>query len=44
MWEVITDQIEKMMRGEKPKTLVNPEVWDKQEFQTKLKRFVESIS
>ncbi|MCH8865064.1 MAG: dehydrogenase [Chloroflexi bacterium] len=44
MWKVIIDQIEKMMRGEKPETLVNPEVWDRPVFQAKLKKFREAIS
>jgi phosphoglycerate dehydrogenase-like enzyme len=43
MWYEIRDQIIKMMRGEKPGTLVNPEVWQKPEFQSKLKRFLEAI-
>lgn len=44
MWQVIIEQIEKMMRGEKPSTLVNPEVWDRPVFQAKLKKFREAIS
>lgn len=43
MWEDITNQIIQMMRGEKPATLVNPEVWDKPQFQSKLKKFLEAI-
>jgi hypothetical protein len=44
MWQVIVEQIEKMMRGEKPSTLVNPDVWDRPVFQAKLKKFREAIS
>lgn len=44
MWQIIVDQIEKMRCGEKPETLVNPEVWDKPEFQAKLKDFVAAFS
>lgn len=43
MWQEITNQITQMIRGEKPATLVNPEVWDKPEFQAKLKKFHEAI-
>ncbi len=43
MWYEIRDQISKMMRGEKPGTLVNPRVWEKPEFQSKLKRFLDEI-
>jgi len=39
MWELIAQQIRQMIDGEKPATLVNPEVWDKPKFQNKLKRF-----
>ncbi len=39
MWEVIARQIRQMIDGEKPATLVNPEVWDKPKFQNKLKKF-----
>ncbi|MBC8477515.1 MAG: hydroxyacid dehydrogenase [Dehalococcoidia bacterium] len=39
MWELIAQQIRQMIDGEKPATLVNPEVWDKPEFQNKLKNF-----
>jgi phosphoglycerate dehydrogenase-like enzyme len=39
MWELIAEQIQQMIDGEKPATLVNPEVWDKPEFQNKLKKF-----
>jgi D-3-phosphoglycerate dehydrogenase len=44
MWEDITRQIVQMMRGEKPATLVNPDVWDKPQFQSKLKKFHEAIA
>ena len=43
MWQEITNQIAQMIRGERPATLVNPEVWDKAEFQAKLKKFHEAI-
>ena len=39
MWELIAQQIRQMIAGEKPATLVNPEVWDKPKFQNKLKKF-----
>ncbi len=39
MWELIAQQIRQMIDGDKPATLVNPEVWDKPEFQNKLKYF-----
>jgi phosphoglycerate dehydrogenase-like enzyme len=39
MWELIAEQIRQMIDGKKPATLVNPEVWDKPEFQNKLKKF-----
>ena len=39
MWELIAQQIRQMIDGEKPATLVNPEVWDKPGFQNKLKKF-----
>lgn len=39
MWEEIAKQIRQMIDGEKPSKLVNPEVWDKPEFQNKLKKF-----
>ncbi len=39
MWELIAEQIRQMIDGEKPATLVNPEVWDKPEFQSKQKKF-----
>ena len=39
MWELIAQQIRQMIDGEKPETLVNPEVWEKSEFQNKLKKF-----
>ena len=43
MWVEISRQISEMIHGEKPATLVNPEVWDKPEFQAKLKKFHETI-
>lgn len=41
MWEIIAEQIAKITRGEIPETLVNREVLDRLEFQTKLKKFLE---
>jgi D-3-phosphoglycerate dehydrogenase len=43
MWEEIARQIRQMIEGGKPATLVNPEVWDKPEFQNKLKKFHQEI-
>ena len=43
MWQEIAKQISQLIYGEKPATLVNPEVWDKPEFQAKLKKFHEAI-
>jgi len=43
MWQEITQQIVQLMRGEKPATLVNPEVWGKAEFQARLKNFHKAI-
>jgi len=43
MWQEISRQIAQMTRNEKPATLVNPEVWNKPEFQAKLKKFHEAI-
>jgi len=43
MWELIAQQIRQMIDGEKPEKLVNPEVWDKPEFQNKLKKFHEEV-
>ena len=39
MWELIAQQIQQMIDGEKPEKLVNPDVWNKPEFQNKLKKF-----
>jgi len=43
MWQEIAKQISQLTQGEKPIKLVNPEVWDKPEFQAKLKKFHETI-
>jgi len=43
VWEIVFKQISQIMRGEVPEGLVNREVWDKPQFQAKLKRFLESI-
>ena len=42
-WQENMGQISRIIRGEAPDALVNREVWDRLEFQTKLKRFLESI-
>ena len=43
VWEIIVKQISQIMHGEVPEGLVNREVWDKPEFQAKLKKFQESL-
>jgi len=40
VWEIIAGQIASLMRGEMPEGVVNKEVWDKPEFQARLKRFL----
>jgi phosphoglycerate dehydrogenase-like enzyme len=40
VWEIIAGQIASLMRGEMPEGVVNREVWDKPEFQDRLKRFL----
>jgi len=42
-WGQICRQISQIIRGEVPESLVNREVWDKPELQSKLERFYESI-
>ncbi len=42
MWEEILRQISQIIRGEMPDGLVNREVWDKPEFQSRLKKLQES--
>jgi len=42
-WEVIGKQITQLMNGEQPDGVVNRDVWDQPEFQSKLKRFLEQI-
>ena len=37
-WEEIKEQVQQIIRGEIPHGVINREVWDKPEFQTKLKR------
>jgi len=44
MWQEITNQIVHLMRGEKWPTLVNPEVWDKPQFQKKLKKLTRGVA
>ena len=43
VWEIIAKQVSQIMHGEVPEGLVNREVWDKPEFQAKLKKFQEAI-
>jgi D-3-phosphoglycerate dehydrogenase len=43
VWEIIVNQITQIMHGEVPDGLVNREVWDKPEFQSKLKKFQEAL-
>ena len=43
MWEQKERQLSQIVRGEVPEALVNREVWDKPGFQSKLKKFRESI-
>jgi phosphoglycerate dehydrogenase-like enzyme len=43
MWQEIGNQIAQLTSGEKPKTLVNPEVWDKPEFRAKLEKLHREI-
>jgi phosphoglycerate dehydrogenase-like enzyme len=43
MWEQKERQLSQIVRGEVPDDLVNREVWDKPGFQSKLKKFRESI-
>lgn len=43
MWTEITNQLSQIIRGEMPVNVVNREVWDKPEFQSKLKKFRESL-
>jgi len=42
VWNQIFDQISHITRGELPRGVVNREVWDKPEFQVKLKRFLKA--
>lgn len=42
-WDENLRQISQIIRGEIPESLVNREVWDKPEFQSKLERFHESL-
>ena len=43
VWEEIFRQISRIICGGVPEGVVNPEVWDKAEFQTKLRKFQESL-
>ncbi len=42
-WDSIIKQISQIIHGELPESPVNPEVWGKSEFQSKLKKFHEAI-
>ncbi|MEE9400057.1 MAG: NAD(P)-dependent oxidoreductase [Dehalococcoidales bacterium] len=42
-WSLMLKQISQIIRGEMPEGLVNREVWDMPQFQSKLKKFLESI-
>jgi phosphoglycerate dehydrogenase-like enzyme len=44
IWSQIVGQMKQIMNGEKPTGLINGEVWEKPEFQAKLKRFLSEIS
>jgi phosphoglycerate dehydrogenase-like enzyme len=44
IWNQIVGQMKQIMNGEKPTGLINGEVWEKPEFQAKLKRFLSEIS
>ena len=43
VWEIIVKQISQIISGEVPEGLVNREVWDKSELQTKLRKLQEVI-
>ena len=43
MWQEIAKQVSRIIRGEIPQKLVNREVWDKPEFQSRLKKFREAL-
>ena len=43
-WEENLGQISRIIRGEIPEALVSREVWDKPEFQSRLKKFRESLA
>jgi phosphoglycerate dehydrogenase-like enzyme len=43
VWEIIVRQMTQVMHGEVPEGAVNREVWDKPEFQARLKKFQEAI-
>jgi phosphoglycerate dehydrogenase-like enzyme len=44
IWTQILKQMSQVMKGEKPSGLVNGDVWNKPEFQAKLKRFLLELS
>jgi phosphoglycerate dehydrogenase-like enzyme len=43
IWIQIVRQMRQIMKGEKPSGLINCEVWEKPEFQAKLKRFLAEL-
>ena len=43
MWDIITEQILKIIRDEVPETLVNREVLNRPEMKAKLRKFHEAI-
>jgi phosphoglycerate dehydrogenase-like enzyme len=43
MWHEITGQISQLIQGKLPETAVNREVWDRPDFQAKLKRFRDTL-
>ena len=43
-WTQILSQISQIIRGEMPEALVNKEVWEKPDFQARLRRFLSAIN
>ena len=43
IWAQIIKQMSSLMNGEKPEGIVNPEVWEKPEFQKKLQKVVDKL-
>jgi phosphoglycerate dehydrogenase-like enzyme len=44
VWEQVLKQVSQIIRGQMPENLVNREVWDKPQFQSKLKKLQESLT